>query len=174
MRGAATYRVPPCGRWESLGSTAGVAPGGDVVQRRNPRRVQERVQEAERALARVEQLIVQERDDRRERRARRARTVDPLQLPGGLDDELDALRGDVGVSAAGGVEQARVGVAETLEVAVDGVALVAGAREDVREAAGGEVGGGLGAHTLRTSYGGDAGECYSLAMCARYVVNMAY
>lgn len=174
MRGAATYRVPPCSRWESLGSTAGVAPGGYVVQRRNPRRVQERVQESERALAGVEQLIVQERDDRRERRARRARTVDALQLPGGLDDELDALRGDVGVSAAGRVEQARVGVAETLEVAVDGVALVAGACEDVREPAGGEIGGGLGADTLRAPYSGDAGGRGSSAMCTRYVVDKTH
>ncbi len=174
MRGAATYRVPSCSSGESLGSTAWVAPRSDVVQRCDPSRVQERVQEAKRARARVEQFIVQKRDDRRERWARRARALHALQLPGGLDDELDALRGDVGISAPGSVEQARVSVAETLEVAVDGVALVCGAREDVREPAGGEVGGGLGVDTLRASYGGDAGGRDSSVSWVRSIVDRTY
>ena len=105
--------------------------------------VDERVEEAERALALVEELVVEERDHARECRARRGGARHELALPSDVDDEVDALRGDVGERAALGVEEARVGVAELLEIPCDRVVLVRRTGEDVGEAAGGELGGGL-------------------------------
>lgn len=156
IAGVATHRVPTCGSGEALGTAPGVAARRDVVKRGDALRVQEGVQEAERALAGVEQLVVEKRNNRGESRARCARAVDTLELASGLNDELHTLGGDVGVPAAGRVEETRVSVAERLQVAVDGVGLVVRAREYVREPARREVSGGLGADALRTSNSGDA------------------
>lgn len=152
----ATYRIPASGSGEALGTAPGVAARRNVVKRGDTLGVQEGIQEAERALASIEQLVVQERNNRGEGGARRARAVDTLELASRLDNELDTLGRDVGVPAAGGVEETRVGVAEGLQVAVDGVGLVVGARKDVRETARREVGGGLGADALRAANSGDA------------------
>lgn len=139
-----THRVPSSARWEALRVAAGVAASRDVVQRRRARRVQERVQEPERRLARSRELVVEQRDHAREDRARAARARDEPGLTADEDLDVVALRGDVRERAPAAVELARVRVAERGEEGRDGARLVARLREEVGEPAGGEAGGGLG------------------------------
>ena len=146
--------VPALLGGEAVGVAAGVGAGRDVVERGLAGRVEEGVEEPEGALARCDEAVVEERDDGRERGGRRGRAGDALDVAVDDDFEVDALRGDVGVRAAGLVEFALVRLAERGEVAADGGALVVGDREVVREAAGGEVGRGLGADALRRADGG--------------------
>lgn len=131
----ATYRVPASDSREALRATARVAALGDVVERSRTLRVQERVEEAERGLALVQARVIEQGHNRRERGRRRGRAVDTLELASNVDRELHALGRDVGERAAAGVEQALVRVAQRLEVARDGILLVVGLREDVRESA---------------------------------------
>ena len=132
-RAKACDRVPPLLRREPVRAAPRVRPARDVVERGGAGRVQEGVQEPERALAGVEELVVQESDDGRERGAGRARAGDTLALTTDVDDEVDTLRGDVGERTALWVEEASVRVAKLVEVGGNCVVLVAGAGEDVRE-----------------------------------------
>ena len=132
-RAETSDRIPAREGGETIRAAAGVAALRDVVERGGAGRVQEGVQEPERALAGVEELVVQESDDGRERGAGRARAGDTLALTTDVDDEVDTLRGDVGERTALWVEEASVRVAELVEVGGDCVVLVAGAGENVRE-----------------------------------------
>ena len=58
-----TYRVPSCARSEAGRTTTGVRARSDVVEARRARRVDERVQEAERRLALRKAEVVQQGDD---------------------------------------------------------------------------------------------------------------
>ena len=148
--------VPPTLRREPTRAAARVRARRDVVERGLPKRVQERVEEPERAPSTRDEPVVEQRDDGRERRRRRGRAVHSVDLPPFDDIVRDALCGDVGVRAAVRVEAALVGAAERGEVAVDGGGLVGGRAEDVREAAGGEVGCGLW-HASGSADGGHEG-----------------
>ena len=166
IRRKTTNRIPSLDGRETVSATARVATRRDVVERRRALRVQHGVQEAEGALAGVQECIVEERDDGRECRAGRARAVDALELAGDLDGELHTLGGHVGERAALGVDQARVRVAERLEVARDGVGLVVGLGEDVGEPAGGEGRGRLGVDALRAADRRQAAKAKGLVMSA--------
>ena len=151
-----TYRIPALDGGETLSAAARVRAGRDVVERGGTLGVKHGVEEAERALALVEERIVEERDDGGEGRARRGGAVNALELAVDLDRELHALGGDVGERAARGIEEAGVRVAELGEVRRDGVRLVRGLRKDVREAARGERRRGLRVDTLGASHRGQA------------------
>ena len=62
-------RIPAGGGGEAVRVAAGVVAGRDVVECRRVG-IQPRVEEAEHRLARVQQLVVEERDDGREDRGR--------------------------------------------------------------------------------------------------------
>ena len=147
-----THRIPTGRSREAISIAPGVRTGRNVVQRTCGRAIQPRVQEPERALTRRRELVVQQRDDAREDGARTRRAIDAGRLAVDDDLELDALRRDVGVRAPRGVEEALVRVAERLQVRVHGVLLVGRCPEVVREPAGREVGGGLGADALRRAH----------------------
>lgn len=123
-------------------------------------RVQEGVEEPERALPGGDQAVVDQGDDGREDGARAARAVDALRRTVHNNLEVGSDRRDVGVRAARGVELAAVGGTDGGEVALDGGSLVGRRAEVVGEAARGEGGGGLagGARELCGANGGHAGE----------------
>lgn len=100
------HGVPARSGGEALRAAAGVAALGDVVERRGASRVQHGVEEAERGLALVEELVIEKRDDCREGGRRRGRAGHALALAGNIDDEVDTLCRDVGEGAALGVEEA--------------------------------------------------------------------
>ena len=147
-----TYGVPPSQRREASRVAPRVIARRDVVERGRRGGVQQRVQEAERLLPGIEPLVVQQRDDARERRARRARARHRLERPRNVHCEVHALRRHVRVSAASGVEQARVRVPERAQVCLHSRGLVVRAREDIREAARGKLGGRLGGVLLRAAH----------------------
>lgn len=62
LRGRHTHRVPAGARRKAVGPAAGIGSGGDVVEARNARRVNERVKETQRRLALREPEIVEERN----------------------------------------------------------------------------------------------------------------
>lgn len=72
-------------------------------------RVQPRVQEPKRRLSLANQIIIQERDNRRESGAGRRGASDALCETAYDDGEVLALGGDVGEAAACGVVVCRVG-----------------------------------------------------------------
>lgn len=147
-----TYSVPPNHGRESSCVTPRVAPRRDVVERPRSRRVQQRVEEPERRLSRVEPLVVEQCHDTRERWARRACARHRLERARDVHREAQALRGDVGVRASRRVEQARVCGPERAQVCLYRRALVTGLQEDVGEAACRELGGRLGAVPLGAPY----------------------
>ena len=104
--------IPALLRRETIGVAARVGTRRDVVEGCNAVGVQERVEEAERALARCNKPVVDKRDDGRERGRCAGGTIDPLH--GAIDDNLEVhtLRGDVGVPTTGRVVLAGVGAAE--------------------------------------------------------------
>lgn len=67
-------------------------PLGDVVQSRRASTVEQRVEEAERRLARSEHRIVQERDDGRKGRRRGGSAADQRGVPLVVDEEVSRLR----------------------------------------------------------------------------------
>lgn len=152
-----THRIPPRRSGEAISVAARVRASRDVIQRTRRRAIQERVQEPKRALPRARELVIQERDDARKHGARARRAIHAGRLAADDNLELHALRRDVGVRAARGVEEALVRGAERLEVRRDGVLLVRRYAEVVREPARREVGGGLGADALRRADGCQAG-----------------
>ena len=96
-----TYRVPSEFSRETLSPAARVASRGNVVEDGcGGRRVQQRVQEAERGLAGIQPVVVDEGNDTREGWAGRARSVDGEELPVRDDGEGGALSGDIGVSTS--------------------------------------------------------------------------
>lgn len=157
-RTKARDRVPAFHSREPIGIASRVATGGDISERRRARcRVQERVEEAERGLARCDQAVIQERNHRREDRAGAACPRDRARLAAAHDLDVLALRRDIRERAPRARELARVRVAERREVRGDGGRLVRRLREDVREAAGGEGRGGLGRDAGGRTDGGHEG-----------------
>ena len=132
---ATTHWIPTFRRREPISAASRVASLRDIVERRYPRGVQERVQEPERLSSIVEYGIIQEGYHTRDSWARRARAGDRYRLP--VKDDPEALRlcGYIRKPAAGGIEQAFVCVAEVLQVGRDRAVLVLRTREDIGEAA---------------------------------------
>ncbi|TFY74496.1 hypothetical protein EWM64_g9516 [Hericium alpestre] len=99
-----THRIPSGPRREAIRAAPGVRPRRNIIQGARARRVQERVQEPKRRLARRDELAVEQRDHAREDGARAARAADEPELL--LEHDLDvvALRTDVGKRAPGAVE----------------------------------------------------------------------
>lgn len=153
---ATTHRIPAGLSGEPLRPASGVAARRDVVQRALARRVQERVEEAHRRLARRDQAVIEERDDAREDRGARARPGYRRHRP--VDDDLvrDACGGDIGVCTPGLVEQPSVSRAQSREVRGDGVGLVLWRGEEVRETPGRQVGSSFRCCTLSGAYDGYA------------------
>ncbi len=130
-----SYRIPSLHRREALSPTSGVTPARDIVQRHRALRVQQRIDEPERGLPRVEQRVVEQRNNARKGRRGRARALEQAEHAVDSSDEVDGLGGDVGESAAGTVKEACVRAAKGVEVIFDCAALVVRTSEDVREAA---------------------------------------
>lgn len=118
-------RVPPCPGREALGATAGVAAGGNVVEHAGVR-VEPRVEEPEGRVAGSDELVVEQANDAREDGGRARGAVDTLGGSTGDDLHVLALCRDIGVSAAGGVEEALVGGALRCQEGGDGGGLVVG------------------------------------------------
>ncbi len=151
------YRIPPICGGKSVSATTRVASLRYVVQRPGDTgRVQERVQESDRAATLFENGVVDERHHTRDGGARSAGAGHGFDLP--IHEDLKALRlgGDVGERAPRGVEQAGIGIFKTLEVRADRVGLVRRPGKYVGEAARRERDGNLGAETSRTADGGHA------------------
>ena len=125
----------------------------DIVERRCPRGVQERVQESERLSSIVEYGIIQEGYHTGDSWARRTRTGDRYRLS--IEDDLEALRlcSYIRKPAAGSIEQAFVCVAEVLQVGRDRAVLILRTREDIGEAACREGCGGLWSEAGRPANG---------------------
>lgn len=62
-----THGIPSSAGSETVGRAAGVRPGRDVIKARNAGAVKPWVQEAQRALAFANPIVVQESDDTRKR-----------------------------------------------------------------------------------------------------------
>ena len=130
-----TYRVPSRYHWEPICSAPGVRPARHIIQRRCGIRIQERVQETERAHARTNTAVVEKRDDTGECRRARARTLNGLGLSGDLNQEIHALCGHVRVRTPGRVEQSLIRIPDVLDVLRYSCGLVVGLSEQVRKSA---------------------------------------
>lgn len=102
-------------------------------------RVEEGVQPPQALLARAQELIVQQRNGRREDRAGRAGAADEVVAPLPRDDDICSLCGDVGEATTAAVEITLVLAADAGEVGADDVLLEVRSRVVVGESTAGET-----------------------------------
>lgn len=106
-------------------------------------RVEEGVQPPQALLARTQELVIQQRNGRREDRARSARAADEVVSPLPRNDNVCSLCGDIGVATATAVELAAVFAADAVEVGGDGALLEIRGRVEAGESTAGEASTGL-------------------------------
>lgn len=141
-----------------LAITAGTRAAHDVIQPLAAPVIQPGVQEAKDGLASAQPRIVEQTDDTGEGGGGARRAVELAQLALFIDGVVHALGGDVGESAAGGVEEAlEAGAQVVMQEGADGIFLVLGAGEEVREAARGEEGSFFGVGVVGGANGGHVG-----------------
>ena len=126
MNDRTTYRVPTDISLKPPGVAFGIVVVAfrDIVERCNTRGIQHRIQEAEWAPPRGEEMVVNQRNNARERRARRARPREAFLAPLVVDSKVDALRRYVGVCAPAGVVQTCVRAALVLHERADSAILI--------------------------------------------------
>jgi hypothetical protein len=117
--------------------------------------------EAKRLLALRHELLIHERDRRREKRAARARPPDAGRLAIHDQRKVAALGADIGVCPSAGVELGGVEVLVRVEVLLDRVLLVVGNVVQSRESAAAPVLTNLG-DRVRRADGGDLAICCSV------------
>lgn len=153
-----TYRIPTLRHIEPRRSTPRIMPNKNIRQPRPPTRIQHRVQKPKRAQTRINPRTIQQRNNSRKRRRTSRRSTNEDGLATNEDTEEVALGGDVGIGAAGSVEETSVGaLRERREVRRDDGVLVGRTGEVVGETATGEEAGDGGfGDVVGGAYRGDA------------------